>query len=121
MTGVVLLDVVPGADGGLELVAHHHAGALSGGASDEEHDTGPCVGESPLETGRRRSECQWAEPGDCSAPDEEVAMHLNAVSWFYIQTTVDTTETERYHLKAIVNDSVQLLIHSLGFECYKLC
>lgn len=44
-------------------------------------------------------------------------MHLNAVFWFYIRTT----ETELYHLKVIVNDSVQLLIHSLGFDCYKLC
>lgn len=60
MTGVVLLDVVPGADGGLELVAHHHAGALSGGASDEEHDTGPCVGESPLEN-RKKEELSAGE------------------------------------------------------------
>lgn len=53
VASVVLLDVVPGADGGLELVAHHHAGTLSGGPSDEEHDTGPCVGESPLENRKK--------------------------------------------------------------------
>lgn len=64
MTSVVLLDVVPGADGGLELVADHHAGALSGGPSDEEHDTGPSVGERPLES-RKIKEFSASENNKC--------------------------------------------------------
>lgn len=68
VTSVVLLDVVPGADGGLELVAHHHAGALSGGSSDEEHDTGPSVGKRPLES-RKKQEFNASE---------QDRVHLNA-------------------------------------------
>lgn len=48
MTSVVLLDVVPGTDGGLQLVSHHHAWALGGGASNEQHHTSPCVGKGTL-------------------------------------------------------------------------
>lgn len=46
--GVVLLDVVPGADGRLQLVPYHHAWSLGGGAADEGQDTSPRVGERTL-------------------------------------------------------------------------
>ena len=52
MARVVLLDVVPGPDGGLELVAHHHAGPLGGGPPGEQHHARPGVGEGTLQTQR---------------------------------------------------------------------
>lgn len=48
MTSVVFLDVVPGADGGFQLISHHHAWALGGWPSDEQHHTSPCVRECTL-------------------------------------------------------------------------
>lgn len=48
MASVVFLDVVPGADGGFQLVSHHHARALGGRPSDEQHHTSSCVGECSL-------------------------------------------------------------------------
>lgn len=48
MASVVFLDVVPGADGGLQFISHHHAGPLCWGATGEQHHTGPCVRKSSL-------------------------------------------------------------------------
>lgn len=48
MASVVFLNVVPGANGGFQLVSHHHSWALGGGPSDEQHHTSPCVGECTL-------------------------------------------------------------------------
>lgn len=53
VAGVVLLDVVPGADGGFQLVPHYHPWALCWGAPCEEHHTGPCVGECALAMGNK--------------------------------------------------------------------
>lgn len=61
MTSIVLLDVMPGADGGLQLISHHHAWALCGGPSDKEHDMGPRVGECTLRMEKRRIYCQYKE------------------------------------------------------------
>lgn len=60
MASVVLLDVVPGADGGFQLVSHHHARALGGRPSDEQHHAGPCVGECTL---RRKRGGNWLQLG----------------------------------------------------------
>lgn len=54
VAGIVLLDVMPGADGGFQLVSHHHAGALGGGPSDEQHHTSTCVGECALRMRRKQ-------------------------------------------------------------------
>lgn len=54
MASVVFLDVVPGANGGLQLISHHHAWALGGRPSNEQHHTSPCVGECSLRIKRGR-------------------------------------------------------------------
>lgn len=48
MPCVVFLDVVPGSDGDLQLISHHHAWSLGGRPADEEHHTCACVWESSL-------------------------------------------------------------------------
>lgn len=50
--GIVLLNVVPGPYGGLQLVPHHHAWPLRGWAPDERHNSGPGVRERALRTKR---------------------------------------------------------------------
>lgn len=52
MASVVFLNVVPGANGGFQLISHNHAGALGGGPPDEQHHTSPRVGERTLRTER---------------------------------------------------------------------
>lgn len=51
MASVVLLDVVPGADGCLQLVPDHHARTLGGGPAGEQHHAGTRVGERALKRG----------------------------------------------------------------------
>lgn len=46
--GVVLLDVVPGPDGGLQFVSHHHARTLRRWATDERHDASARVRKGAL-------------------------------------------------------------------------
>lgn len=50
--GIVLLDVMPGPDGGLQLVPDHHPWSLCARAPDERHDPGAGVRESALNGGR---------------------------------------------------------------------
>lgn len=49
MASVVFLNVVPGANGGLEFISHHHTGPLSWRATGEQHDTSTCVWKSALQ------------------------------------------------------------------------
>lgn len=48
MASVVFLNVVPGANGGLQFISHNHTGPLSWRTTGEQHDTGTRVWVSAL-------------------------------------------------------------------------
>lgn len=58
MPCIVLLNVMPRADGGFQLVSHHHAWSLGGRPANEKHHTSPRVWECPL---RKKQELDFSD------------------------------------------------------------
>lgn len=84
MPCIVLLDVMPGADGGFQLVSHHHAWSLGGWPANEKHHASPCVRECPLR--KRQRELDFSGPiirDQCTRNDyRKVLLLLFILSYF---------------------------------------